>query len=140
MQTPDFDETVEKILQRDARYQRDAYVFVREGLAFTQKMIEKSGKEEVRHVTGQELVEGLRAYALQQYGPMALMILLEWGVRSCADFGEIVFNMVESHLLAKTEKDSREDFKNGYDFEQAFRRPFLPASKWTTSQLESQSM
>lgn len=140
MQTPNFEETVEKILQCDVRYHRDAYVFVREALAFTQKMIEKSGKDEVRHVTGQELLEGIRAYALQQYGPMALMILTEWGVRSCADFGEIVFNMVESHLLAKTEKDTREDFKNGYDFEEAFRRPFLPTSKWRpASELESQS-
>jgi uncharacterized repeat protein (TIGR04138 family) len=139
MQAPNFEETVEKILQCDVRYQRNAYVFVREALDFTQKMIEKSGKEEVRHVTGQELLGGIRAYALQQYGPMALMILNEWGVRSCADFGEIVFNMVESHLLAKTEKDSREDFKAGYDFAEAFRRPFLPSSKLTASELESQS-
>ena len=140
MQAPNFEETVEKILQCDVRYQRNAYVFVREALDFTQKTIEKSGKEEVRHVTGQELLEGIRAYALQQYGPMALMILNEWGVRSCADFGEIVFNMVESHLLAKTEKDTREDFKSGYDFAEAFRRPFVPPSKWTTaSELESQS-
>jgi len=50
-------------------------------------------------------------------------------VRRCEDFGEIVFNMVENHLLAKTKKDSPEDFKGGYDFEEAFRQPFLPAGK-----------
>ena len=53
----------------------------------------------------------------------------EWGIHSCADFGEIVFNMVEIGLLAKTENDSREDFKNGYSFEHAFRKPFLPEGK-----------
>jgi uncharacterized repeat protein (TIGR04138 family) len=57
------------------------------------------------------------------------MILEEWGIRSCHDFGEIVFNMVEVGLLAKTDKDTREDFKDGYDFEDAFRKPFLPNSK-----------
>lgn len=140
MQVPNFEETLEKLLQRDSRYQRHAYVFVREALDHTQKTIEKNGKDEVRHVTGQELLQGIRAYALQQYGPMTLMILNEWGVRTCEDFGEIVFNMVECQLLAKTEKDSREDFKNGYSFDEAFRRPFLPASRLATdSELESQS-
>ena len=140
MQIPNFEETLEKLLQRDGRYQREAYLFVREALDHTQKIIEKSGKAEVRHVSGQELLEGIRSYALQQYGPMALMLLNEWGVRRCEDFGELVFNMVECQLLAKTEKDSRDDFKNGYTFEDAFRRPFLPSSKpVTASELESPS-
>jgi uncharacterized repeat protein (TIGR04138 family) len=139
MQAPNVEETLQKILQGDARYQRDAYTFVREGLDYTQKM-EKVGKDEVRHVTGQELLKGIRAYALERYGPMALMLLNEWGVRRCEDFGELVFNMVENHLLAKTDKDSRDDFKNGYDFEEAFRRPFLPSSRLAKpSELESQS-
>jgi uncharacterized repeat protein (TIGR04138 family) len=60
---------------------------------------------------------------------MAITVLDEWAIRSCKDFGEIVFNMVEIELLAKTEQDSREDFVEGYDFEQAFRLPFLPSSK-----------
>jgi len=54
------------------------------------------------------------------------MVLNEWGVHRCEDFGEIVFNMVEHDLLAKTSEDSRENFKGGYDFEEAFRKPFLP--------------
>jgi uncharacterized repeat protein (TIGR04138 family) len=37
--------------------------------------------------------------------------------------------MVEAGLLSKTEKDSREDFKGGYDFQEAFQRPFLPRRK-----------
>ena len=140
MQAPNFEETLEKILQCDTRYKRDGYIFLREALDYTQKMMEKTGKDEVRHVTGQELLKGIRAYALERYGPMTEALLKEWGVRTCEDFGEIVFNMVESHLLTKTEKDSRDDFKQGYDFEEAFRRPFLPSSKLAKpSELESRS-
>jgi uncharacterized repeat protein (TIGR04138 family) len=127
MQAPNFEETLAQILKRDARYDRGAYFFVREALDFTQKMVKS--KDEVRHVSGQELLAGIRKYALKEFGPMAQTVLSEWGVRKCEDFGELVFNMVERNLLAKTEHDSREDFKNGYDFFQAFRQPFLPSAK-----------
>ena len=60
---------------------------------------------------------------------MVVTVLAEWGIRNCKDFGEIVFNMVETGLLAKTERDSREDFQNGYDFTDAFRKPFWPSRK-----------
>src|SRR5215212_8948513 len=126
MQEVNFEETVEKILQKDPRYTRAAYVFIRESLDHTQKLLGRSGKEEVHHVSGQELLEGIRAYALEEYGPMTLSVLNEWGVRRCEDFGELVFNMVEASILSKTDRGSREDFKNGYDFFEAFRRPFLP--------------
>ena len=60
---------------------------------------------------------------------MVVTVFEEWGVRNCRDFGEIVFNMVEIGLLAKTDKDTRDDFQNGYDFTDAFRKPFWPQSK-----------
>jgi len=129
MQAVNFDEVIDLIAARDGRYRKDAYVFVREALEHTQKMIGKPEKDEIRHVSGQELLGGIREYALQQYGPMTITVLEEWGVQRCEDFGELVFNMVENGLLAKTDKDSRDDFKNGYSFEEAFRRPFLPAEK-----------
>jgi uncharacterized repeat protein (TIGR04138 family) len=124
-----FEEGLDLILSKDSRYAREAYVFLREALDHTQKSIVKENRGELRHVTGQELLAGIRDFALTQFGPMAIMILEEWGIRNCQDFGEIVFNMVEVGLLAKTEKDSREDFKDGYDFEDAFRKPYLPKSK-----------
>ncbi|MBM3824391.1 MAG: hypothetical protein FJ404_16155 [Verrucomicrobia bacterium] len=126
MQTPSFDEVLEKILEQDPRFHRDAYHFIREALDHTQKMMNRSEKDVVRHVTGQELLAGIRDFALKQYGPMTKTLLEAWGVTRCADFGDLVFNMVESNLLAKTETDSRDDFKEGYDFDEAFRRPFLP--------------
>jgi len=129
MQEINFDEAVEMILTKDSRYARDAYAFVRESLDFTQKTIGKENRGQVRHITGQELLDGIRQFALNQFGPMAVTVLEEWGVHNSRDFGEIVFNMVEIKLLAKTEKDNRDDFNNGYDFTDAFRKPFWPPSK-----------
>jgi uncharacterized repeat protein (TIGR04138 family) len=129
MQEANFDEAVELIVAKDPRYHRDAYGFVREALDFTQKQVGKETRGQIRHVTGQELLEGIRRFALEQFGPMAITVFEEWGVRHARDFGEIVFNMVEIGLLAKTEKDSRADFQNGYSFDDAFRKPFLPARK-----------
>ena len=129
MQEINFDEAVEQILARDSRYTRDAYLFVREALDYTQKLVGKETRGAIRHVTGQELLEGIRKFALNQFGPMTATVFEEWNIRHCRDFGEIVFNMVEIGLLAKTEKDTRDDFQNGYDFTDAFRKPFWPQSK-----------
>ena len=124
-----FEEALARIEAKDPRYHREAYLFVREALDHTQKTIGKDARGRIRHVTGQELLVGIREYALQQFGPMAKTVLEEWGIQGCPDFGEIVFNMVEVGWLAKTEKDSRADFAGGYDFEEAFRKPFLPEGK-----------
>src|SRR5436190_13157121 len=106
-----FEEGLEQILAKDQRYHRDAYHFLREALDFTQKCIVKENRGQLRHVSGQELLAGIRDYALTQFGPMALTVLNEWGIKRCEDFGEIVFNMVESKILAKTDNDTREDFQ-----------------------------
>jgi uncharacterized repeat protein (TIGR04138 family) len=129
MQEINFEEVVDKLFAQDPRFAREAYHFTREALDHTQKVVSRENKGAVRHVTGQELLEGIRQYALQQYGPMTVTVFEEWGIKNCRDFGEIVFNMVECGLLAKTEKDTRDDFQQGYDFTEAFRKPFWPESK-----------
>jgi uncharacterized repeat protein (TIGR04138 family) len=131
MHEANFDEGIELILQKDPRYHREAYVLVRDALDFTKKRVPgRDGPQtELEHVTGQELLGGIREYVLGQFGPMAITVLEEWGITRCEDFGEIVFNIVEAGLFSKTETDSRDDFQNGYDFEEAFRKPFLPQSK-----------
>lgn len=129
MQELTFETTLALVLAKDPRYPRDAYLFVKDALDHTQKIVLKENKGEMRHVTGQELLLGIRDYALVQFGPMTQMVFEEWGIKRCEDFGEIVFNMVEIGLLGKTEKDSRDDFGGGYDFDDAFRKPFLPSSK-----------
>jgi len=124
-----FEEALARIAAKDPRYHREAYLFVREALDYTQKTIGKDSRGRPRHVTGQELLAGIREFSLQQFGPMTKTVLEEWGIRVCQDFGEIVFNMVEVGWLAKTDKDSRADFRDGYDFDEAFCKPFLPQSK-----------
>ena len=110
MQSVNFEEVVERIVAKDPRYHRDAYFFLREALTYTQKAFGKSHKTEVRHVSGRELLTGIREYATTQFGPMTLTVLDEWGIHATDDFGEMVFNMIEHSLLAKTDTDSRDDF------------------------------
>jgi len=129
MQSIQYDEVLDRIVEQDRRYHRDAYEFLRDALEHVQKPIAKSRKVAICHVTGQELLAGLREYALTQYGPMAKTVLNEWGIHRCEDFGELVFNMVDNGLLSKTDKDSRDDFKGGYDFDEGFCQPFRPRSK-----------
>jgi uncharacterized repeat protein (TIGR04138 family) len=129
MQELTFETTLALVLAKDSRYHRDAYLFVKDALDHTHKLVEKEKRELRRHVSGQELLEGIRGYALTQFGPMADMVFAEWGLQRCEDFGEIVFNMVEIGLLGKTEDDSRQDFQNAYSFYDAFRKPYLPSHK-----------
>jgi uncharacterized repeat protein (TIGR04138 family) len=131
MQQINFEEVVNGIIEKNPRYHRDAYLFLREALEFTQKSLNKTQKSKSRDVSGSEFLEGIREYSLNQFGPMALTVLNEWGIQTCEDFGEMVFLMVEHNLFSKTETDSREDFKKGYKFEEAFKEPFLPAHKKT---------
>lgn len=114
------------VLAKDPRYNREAYLFLREALEFTQRHVKRES-DLTRHVSGRELLDGIREFALKEYGPMTMLVLEEWGVRRCEDFGEIVFNMVEHQILKTTDNDTREDFKGGYDFADAFRAPFRPA-------------
>ena len=129
MQKLNFGETVDAIVKEDGRYDRDAYYFVREGLDYTIKMLKKETRGAGRHVSGQELLDGLRRFALDEFGPMAKTVLTHWGVKKCEDFGEIVFHMVDEGILGKTEQDTPEDFKGGYDFEEAFVKPYQPSPR-----------
>lgn len=129
MQNLRFEEVVERIVRKDPRFHPDAYDFVREALDFTQQRMASVGGDARRHVTGQQLLEGIRLYALREFGPMAITVFESWGITRCEDFGEIVFNLVDHRFLRKTENDRRSDFAHGYSFEEAFVEPFLPPSR-----------
>ncbi len=130
MQKVSFDELIEQVVAQDPRYCAEAYGFLREALDHTQKRLKPAETAEPeRHVSGRQLLEGIRGYALAHYGPMAIDLFHAWGVRRCEDFGEIVFTLIDHRVLRKTDTDSREDFRGGYDFEDAFRHPFLSPSQ-----------
>ena len=127
MQKIGFAEALESLVAKDPRYQRDGYIFLRDALDFTTKQQKKVKGVSVRHVTGPELLDGVRRYALKEFGPMVVTVFDNWGIRSCEDIGHMVFNLIAAGVFGKTEEDSIEDFKNVYDFEETFVRPFAPA-------------
>jgi uncharacterized repeat protein (TIGR04138 family) len=132
MQDPDFADIVSLICKEDPRFDRKAYDFVRLGLDHTVKELRKKDSaraEKSRHVSGAELLEGLRAYALDQFGPLTKTVLNAWGVTRCSHFGDIVFNLIEYNVFSKTDSDRREDFSDIYDFDTAFVKPFQPVKR-----------
>jgi uncharacterized repeat protein (TIGR04138 family) len=126
MQKNNFDQVVAEILQTDTRFDVQAYRFVREGLDYTLKLHKRTQGAAPRHVTGPELLEGLRQYTLKEFGPMGKMVLNEWGVSRCEDFGAIVFSLVQRGILGKSDNDKPEDFAEIFTFDEAFVKPFLP--------------
>src|SRR5438552_14114534 len=131
MQKIGFTEALDSIVANDPRYQRDAYVFLRDALDFTTKQEKKVKGATVRHVTGPELLGGVRQYALKEFGPLVTTVFDNWGIRSCEDIGNMVFNLIGAGIFGKTEEDSIEDFKDVYDFREAFVKPFAPETPTT---------
>ena len=126
MQKIGFAEALDSMVASDPRYQRNAYVFLRDALDFTTKQQKKIKGATVRHVSGPELLDGVRQYALKEFGPMVMTVFDNWGVHSCEDIGNMVFNLIDAGIFGKTAEDSIEDFKNVYDFKEAFVKPFAP--------------
>lgn len=128
MQAIGFQEAVEKILATDQRYQAEAYSFLRDALETTLKRRKKASKKDLSsHVSGAELLEGFRIHALQECGPMTVTVLDYWGVKTCEDIGQMVFNLVNAGVFGKTDDDTLESFRHGYDFHEAFVQPFRPS-------------
>jgi uncharacterized repeat protein (TIGR04138 family) len=90
-----------------------------------------AGKEDSegtdRHVTGGEVLDGMRHYAQQIFGPLAAQVWRSWGVKDTIDWGHVVFLLVEAGLLNRQESDTVEDFRDGFDFDQAFVDGYRPA-------------
>ena len=148
------DPSMIRLLEEDLRYPLEAYIFVFEALTYAQTVLGmgsespsetpdpdepiaggseeeeelEEGEEEEgvsqRHVTGQELCEAIRTFALEQYGYMAKTVLNNWGIHATGDFGEIVFNLIRIGRMRKTPEDRREDFDDVYEFDAGFQQAF----------------
>ena len=129
MQKIGFAEALDSIVSSDPRYQREAYIFLRDALDFTTKQQKKAKGTAVRHVSGPELLEGVRQYALKEFGPMVVTVFDSWGIHSTEDIGHMVFNLIGAGIFGKTDEDSIDDFKAVYDFQDAFAKPFAPEKK-----------
>jgi uncharacterized repeat protein (TIGR04138 family) len=133
-----FNAKLAEVVYKDTRYAYEAYEFIFQALHHTQQMLGRvpptkaepetekdpekealSEKEPRHHVSGPELLEGVRSLALREFGLMAPTVLNMWGIHKTDDFGEIVFNLVEAELMSKTSEDSRADFHNLFDLNQS---------------------
>ena len=113
------DGVMDRIRMREPRFHESAYLFVLSALEYSQARL-----AERRHITGRELAEACRELALRRYGVLARMVLGFWGVTSTADFGNIVFTLVDLGLLLSQPSDTRDDFAEVFDFEDAFDRDY----------------
>ncbi|MEX1224912.1 MAG: Minf_1886 family protein [Pirellulales bacterium] len=128
---------IAQLARQDGRYSVEAYAFIFDSLNFAHSVLNMgaeassepdefdepaTGRE--RHLTGQELCEAIRRYALHQYGYMAKVVLNSWGIHQTGDFGEIVFNMIRAGHMRKTPQDKREDFDDVYDFDKGLVEQF----------------
>jgi uncharacterized repeat protein (TIGR04138 family) len=132
-----------EVVQRDPRFAYEAYEFLFHALRHSQKMLGReppeptegqaaSSADSRHHISGPELLQGVRDLALREFGLMAGTVFRQWGIRRTDDFGEMVFNLVEAGLMSKTEEDSRADFHAVFDLDQAlvqgYRIPLDEAS------------
>jgi uncharacterized repeat protein (TIGR04138 family) len=133
------DPAIARMLEEDRRYPLPAYIFLFEALHYAQNVLglgsdlpsepqgseaeeEDSGPQ--RHVSGQELCEAIRQFALDQFGYMAKTVLGRWGIHCTGDFGNMVFNLIRAGRMRKTPDDRREDFDDVYDFCTALQQQF----------------
>ncbi len=131
---PDESFALHQLVARDKRYPIEAYMFVRDALAFAADSMELSNQyhhdsqlmesAEEHHLTGQELCESIREFAINQFGYMARIVLKNWGVDSTSCFGDLVYNMIDIGLMKKSSQDRRSHFDEVYEFEDVFDERF----------------
>lgn len=120
---------LDEVVQGDPRYTYEAYEFVFAALAHTQRLLgrvppQEGSSEQDYHVSGSQLLDGIRDLALREYGLLARTVFRLWGINSTSDVGEIVFNLVEANLMSKTAQDARDDFRDVYDLDQVLVRDY----------------
>jgi uncharacterized repeat protein (TIGR04138 family) len=150
---PDESLSLLQLINQDRRYPIEAYLFIREALAFASDAKElgtfaarepeqpdcgdETGKRSrrERHLTGQELCEAIRQFAVNQYGYMAKVVLNRWGIRETRDFGEIVYNMINVGIMKKSNRDRKSHFDGVYDFDDVFENEFAMCCSKTSRRL-----
>jgi len=108
-------EALHRMVSEERRFPVEAYLFLYQALDYAQRLV-----GERRHVSGQELLDGIRKMAIELFGPLTLMVFDNWKVTETADFGRMVFHLVDRELMGKTDDDKIEDFEDAYDFQEVF--------------------
>jgi uncharacterized repeat protein (TIGR04138 family) len=111
--TPD----IEALAKSAGGYAPEAIAFVGESLRHAARLFGKEqGERENRHLSAQQLIEGMLDLATTRFGLLAELVLREWGIRSGEDVGRITFALIEVGVFSKQDSDCIEDFTGGPDF------------------------
>ena len=119
------DPKLAEVVNRDPRYAYEAYEFIDRALQYTLKMLGRERSPGIApgdpsfHVSGRELLEGIRRLALAEFGLLARTVFAQWGVHRTNDFGNIVFNLIDAGLMSRSDNDSLADFEDVYSFDEA---------------------
>ena len=104
-----------------------AYVFVSEALKTAQELVSRQlvdRLDETHHISGPELLEGVRILGLRLYGLMAPVVFRHWGLSSTDDFGRIVFEMIDRGDMRKSDSDQLSDFHGVYSLDESFANDY----------------
>ena len=126
MKDEKFTSAVEQIVRYDTRYAVEAYSFISDAVLYTTRKKEAESRMQKRHISGKELLQGIKEFAVEQFGPIAPEVLRYWGLNNSLAIGNVVFNMVNKKLLGKSQEDTIDDFRVEFDFDSEFAKPFLP--------------
>jgi uncharacterized repeat protein (TIGR04138 family) len=123
---------LDELVRLDPRYAREAYEFLFASLAHTQKLLGRNfarsvppekasdssptGEEEC-HVTGAQLLLGMRDLALREFGLMARTVFRMWGINQTDD-------LIDANLMSRTPEDNKSDFHAVYDLDEALERNY----------------
>jgi len=133
--TLSLEDKLEEIAVQDGRFHASAYRFIFDSLDYILVHMGRYNRPiGDRHISVDQLLDGLKAYAIEQFGPLSRLVLESWGVYRTEDIGEIVFNLVEGGLLNKQDCDLKEDFTDGFDFRKEFEENYIPHMPWETSE------
>lgn len=121
--------TISKSVRRGTKFPPAAYQFLFNALRHTQEHLGRTRRAEAEsdeaHISGPELLDGVRDYALQQYGLLTQAVFRAWGIHATEDIGRMVFDLVERGEMRKTDRDSPTDFLDAFDFDDAFDRDYV---------------
>jgi uncharacterized repeat protein (TIGR04138 family) len=90
-------------------YPIEAYEFVSEALDFC-----------AGEASGREVLDAIGELAIRKFGRRAKAVLRRWKILRTEDFGEIVFALIDTEMMRKRFRVSREEFQNRFNFDEAF--------------------
>ena len=73
----EFESLIKELSARDKRYHKESYYFIRDALGYAQSVVHNDEEDKTKHVSAEQLMDGIRDHALKVYGPMTPSWLLQ---------------------------------------------------------------